>query len=260
MHANPLPTPYRTPAPGLWASAGLIVFYFLLQAVTATLAVLVINMVAGSGHTGPKAGLDALLRPATQALLAILSLAVAAPVTLWLARRKWLSLWTMARPPGLGFTMPVQWGFLVLAVVAGLAAPLLGGVLTQWLAHDHAVTQDIRQLGASTPLAWRIPLVLMVVAVGPLVEELLFRGVLLSALLRYMPTVWAVLLCSLAFALVHLPGLQYEWYALPALTLLALILAWLRLHSGSIWPAVLAHAANNLLAVTTWFVVSGPGG
>jgi membrane protease YdiL (CAAX protease family) len=59
---------------------------------------------------------------------------------------------------------------------------------------------------------------------------------------------------SLAFALIHLPGLQYQWYALPELALLALVLAWLRLRSGSIWPAVVAHSVNNLLAVAGWFV------
>jgi hypothetical protein len=42
---------------------------------------------------------------------------------------------------------------------------------------------------------------------------------------------------------------------LPDLALLALLLAWLRLRSGSIWPAVLAHGLNNLLGVASWFVV-----
>jgi uncharacterized protein len=34
----------------------------------------------------------------------------------------------------------------------------------------------------------------------------------------------------------------------------------LRLRSGSIWPAVVAHGANNLLAVLGWFVATNlPG-
>ncbi|TAL90510.1 MAG: CPBP family intramembrane metalloprotease, partial [Rhodanobacter sp.] len=44
------------------------------------------------------------------------------------------------------------------------------------------------------------------------------------------------------------------------LLLLALALAWLRLRSESIWPSVIAHGANNLLAVAAWFVVAHPGG
>jgi membrane protease YdiL (CAAX protease family) len=92
-----------------------------------------------------------------------------------------------------------------------------------------------------------------VASIGPLVEELLFRGVLLSALLRRLRTAWAVLASAVLFALVHLPELHWLWYALPNLALLGVALAWLRLRSGSLWPAVIAHACNNLLAMVALF-------
>lgn len=251
------------PAPGLRATAGIIATYFVLQLVVGLLFALAVGVTAAFGQAGP--GIDAairttLARPTMQALLAILSLGVAAPLTLWLARRTWPALWSLARPPGFGFTLPRRPQFFALAVAAGLAAPFLGALLTQWLAHGHTVTQDIQQIGSNTPLGLRIPLVLVVVGVGPLVEELLFRGVLLSALMKRWPVGWAVAGSSLLFALVHLPGLQYQWYALPNLLVLALLLAGLRLRSGSIWPAVLAHGVNNLLAVAAWFVAISPPG
>jgi hypothetical protein len=267
--ASPGPPPTRPglPAsgrlPGLAAAAGLIVTYFALQIAVSALAVLVIGAITLIGH--PAQGLDAairsaLQRPATQALLAMFSLGVAAPLTLLLARRKWPSLWSLALPPGFGFTLPRHAMFFALAVLAGLLAPLLGGFLTELLAHGRTVTQDIQQIGGNTPLGLRLPLTVVVVTVGPLVEELLFRGVLLSALLRRCHVGWAVTITSLLFALIHLPGLQFQWYGLPDLTLLALLLAWLRLHSGSIWPAVLAHSINNLLAVLPWFIaINLPG-
>lgn len=264
--APPLPparSPPRVPqaharVPSLWAAAGLIATYFVLQIVANTLFALAIGVITAFTQTGQT--LDGAIRatfqqPVMQALVVILSLGIAAPLTLRLARRKWPQLWELAQPPGFGFALPSRSRFLVLAVLAGLAAPLLGALLTQLLAHGHTVTQDIQQLGGSIPLALRLPLVLVVVSVGPIVEELLFRGVLLSALLQRWHAGWAVALSSLAFALIHLPGLQYQWYALPALTGLALMLAWLRLRSGSIWPAVVAHSVNNLLGVVGWFVV-----
>jgi membrane protease YdiL (CAAX protease family) len=153
---------------------------------------------------------------------------------------------------------PAQPLFYLLAIVIGLAAPVLGGWLTQWLAHGHKVPQDIQRVGAEAALPLRVALMAVVVTVGPLVEELLFRGVLLSALLRRLPAGWAVAACSLLFALVHLPDLGFLWYALPGLALLAAALAWLRLRSGSIWPAVLAHGANNLVAVAAWFLAVKP--
>ena len=258
----PVPPPCALPAqggvPGLWSAAGLIATYFVLQVATSTLAVLAISVTTAFQHGWQ--GLDhaisaTLAQPAMQALLATLSLGIAAPLTLWLARWKWPRLWSLAQPPGFGVAWPRRRLFFGLAVAVGLAAPWLGALLTHLLAHGNAVTQDIQQLGRSTPLALRIPLVFVVVSVGPLAEELLFRGVLLSALLQRWRIGWSVAISSLVFALIHLPGLDFQWYALPNLLLLALALAWLRLRSGSIWPAVFAHGLNNLLGVVGWFVV-----
>jgi hypothetical protein len=247
----------------MWAALGLIVFYFALQVVSGTLIVLLIGIAEGFTHVlQGTANLHAVLRtvPAMPAITAIFTLMVSASLTLLMAYRKWPRLWSMALPPGLGFVLPARPLYFVLAIAAGLAAPVLGGLLTQLLAHGHKVSQDIQQLGGQTSSGLRIPLMLTVTSVGPLVEELLFRGVLLSALMQRWRVGQAAAISSLAFALVHLPGLQWQWYALPDLLLLALALGWLRLRSGSIWPSVLAHGVNNLLAVAAWFVaVNLPG-
>ena len=259
--ADPLPP---LPAPGLGAAAGLIALYFALQLVASGLLALVLGIASGFVH--PAQGFDQigpgiramLAQPGRPALLAILTLGLAAGLTLQLACRRWPALWLQARPPGFGFTRPRRGWFFALAIALGLIAPLLGGWLTQLLAHGHPVTQNIEQLGMSTPVGWRIALALLATTLGPLVEELLFRGVLLSALLQRFRVGWSMAISALAFALAHLPGLQFAWYALPDLMLLALALAALRLASRSLWPAVLAHGVNNLLAVAAWFVVSHP--
>jgi len=252
--------------PGLWAALALIALYFVLQAVSGTLIALAIGMATGFIHVQQgMAHLGAevrgmLAQPDMQAVTMMLTLSVSAALTLLVAQRKWPRLWSLALPPGLGFTLPLRPLFLVLAIAVGLAAPVLGGLLTHLLSHGHKVSQDIQQLGGSIAPALRIPLVLVATCVGPLVEELLFRGVLLSALMQRWRVGWAVAISSLAFALIHLPGLQWQSFALPDLTLLALALAWLRLRSGSLWPAVLAHGVNNLVAVAAWFVAAHPLG
>ena len=266
-YGTPLaPTPTR-PAHTLsvWIALGWIVLYFLLQAVGG--GVIGVALAIATGFVNSWQDLAhirhvraALEQPGMQALLVMLTLALAASVMLLMTRRRWPHLWSLARPPGFGFVRPAQLGYLLLAVVIGLAAPLVGAWLTRLLAHGHPVTQNIQQLGENTPLAWRIPLVLLVVSLGPLVEELLFRGVLLSALLQRWGTAAAVLLSSVTFALAHLPGLDWQAFALPDLLLLALALAWLRLRSNSIWPGVIAHGTNNVLAVAAWFVATHPGG
>lgn len=251
-------------APGVWIALGWIVFYFALQAVGEGVFAIGIAIAIGYIQSWPDLiHIDrvqaALAQPGMQTLAVMLSVAMAASVIVLLTRRRWPRLWSRAQPPGFGVVRPVQLGYMKLAIVIGLAAPFLGGWLTHWLAQGHSITQNIEQLGEHTPLAWRIPLALMGVSVAPLVEELLFRGVLLSALLQRWGTVAAVLLSSLAFSLAHLPGLSWQVFALPNLFLLALALAWLRLRSGSIWAGVVAHGANNLLAVAAWFMVAHPG-
>ncbi len=244
---------------------GLIALYFALQSAAGALVAFGLAWAGGwvswsGGLDRFGSGIQAMLeQPGKPAIMVICTLAISGGLILWLIHRLWPQRWSQARPPGLGFVRPRHGGFFLLALAIGVLAPLLGGWLTQLLSQGHAVTQDIRQLGGETPMALRIALAIAVTTLGPLVEEVLFRGALLSAFLQRWRTGVAVLLSTLLFVLVHLPGMHYQWYGLPDLLLLALALSGLRLASGSIWPAVLAHAANNLLAVMAWFLASHPG-
>ncbi len=90
---------------------------------------------------------------------------------------------------------------------------------------------------------------LMTVVTVPFAEELIFRGVLLSFLLERGPAdptrrKWtAVIVSSLIFGVFHM-----DPQLIPATTALGIAAAWLRLRSGSLWPAVALHQINNALA------------
>jgi uncharacterized protein len=248
-------------APTPWQAFGLIALYFLLQIAIGSLITLVAGSIAalhaGGGFVDVvPMGRRWLGHSDMTASAVIVTLLISAAVIVRVARRWWPRLWTQSAPPGLGFTSTPHVGFYVTALAAGVMMPIVGGMLTQWLAQGHEVSQDIKQLGANTSLALRLPLAVLVISIGPMVEELLFRSVLLSAIARYTGNGVAIVLSALLFACVHLPDLSFLWYALPNLALLGLILGWLRVQSGSIWPAVVAHGMNNLLAVVSWFVMS----
>ena len=83
----------------------------------------------------------------------------------------------------------------------------------------------------------------VVVGLGPFAEEIFFRGFLLTALVRPFGVLRAALLSSAVFALAHL-----SLNAMVPIFFTGLLLAWLYLKSRSIWPPVMAHAAQNLLA------------
>lgn len=88
-----------------------------------------------------------------------------------------------------------------------------------------------------------------VAVVGPIVEELMYRGAGMR-LLAHFGTPASVVLTSLGFGLGH--GLVL---ALPALVLFGLVNALLRVRTNSVYPCMLVHCVFNatslILAVTT---------
>lgn len=87
------------------------------------------------------------------------------------------------------------------------------------------------------------------VVVVPFAEELVFRGIVLSALLERGPADpvarrrLAIGVSSLIFGLFHVDPL-----IIPATTALGAAAAMLRLRTGSLWPAVVLHGFNNAVA------------
>lgn len=241
--------------PSLANALGMIVLYFLLQVGFGIAVSMLMGLAYGIAHRGTAATHvgPAVANADVRSALVVLVLLGAAAVTLWLAHWLWPRPWTQAKPPGFGFAAPSSASWYAIAMVVGLAVPLAGSKLTELIAHGHAIPQEVKQLGGNARLVFRVALTLTVISIGPVVEELLFRGVLLSALLHRLRAVWAMAASAALFALVHLPELHWLWYALPNLMLLGMALAWLRLRSGSLWPAVVAHGCNNLLAMAALF-------
>ncbi len=241
-------------APRVWLALGLIALYAAVQILVSGILSLVPALLrglgaGGIGHTAQRA----LAAPGGSIAIAMLAATSAAVVVVWQARRRWHALWAYATPPGLGLHRPYgHW--LALALGVGLIAPVAGGLLTHWLAGGHEVMQNVRQLAHDAPMLGHLALATVAVIVAPLAEELMFRGVLLSALIPRLGVRTAAVVTALAFAALHMPGLHWQWFALPQLVVLGLVLAWLRLHCRSLWPAILAHATHNALALGAWSV------
>jgi membrane protease YdiL (CAAX protease family) len=161
------------------------------------------------------------------------------------------SRWAMRKPVAV---------VVVGAVVAGLSVGPVAGYVAQAVEQllgpaGLVSAAHLEEMGRSLvegPLLWRIPLILAVLIGAPLVEELVFRGLLWSSLEERMsPTkVWIV--TSLGFAAYHMDPLHSV-----AVLATAFLLGWLRMSTGSIWPSVVAHFANNVNGVL-WIFVFGP--
>ncbi len=79
----------------------------------------------------------------------------------------------------------------------------------------------------------------LVVIAAPLVEEYLFRGLLLAGLRRSVNSRWAIVLSAAIFAVVH-PAVSF-----PAVFVLGLLTAWAMLRTGSLLPGIIAHGVHN---------------
>ena len=93
--------------------------------------------------------------------------------------------------------------------------------------------------GLNTSLLWAD--LLSVAIFAPLVEELIFRGLVLSRLRKAMPAWLAVLLQGLVFGFVH--G-QLVWIVYA--TLFGLLLGYVRLRADSLKASILLHMGFNL--------------
>ncbi|NID15329.1 CPBP family intramembrane glutamic endopeptidase [Luteibacter yeojuensis] len=251
LPASPSPTALAPPrTPGVVETTLCIAAYFGLQFAFGGLFGGISMQIARSfpGHVPPA--------PDRLIVVVILTVLCAAVVVSWLLLRRWgAARATDPGPAGLGFTPPAG-RFIVLASALGVAAPVIGGLLTQLLAGDHTVSQAVSDIADKADIGMRVALLPVVVLIGPAVEELLFRGALLSILRTRLGDGWAIGLSALIFGTIHLPDLAWLWYAVPNLVLVGLFCAWLRVRSGSIWPAFVAHAANNALATVAWFTVA----
>lgn len=95
----------------------------------------------------------------------------------------------------------------------------------------------------------RLVTVVMIGLAGPLIEELFFRGFVLTALAGRLGTLRAAAVTSAIFAAGHVdPGVMVPFFVS------GMLLSWLFLRTRSIWPPFLAHATQNLLAL--WLITA----
>lgn len=131
---------------------------------------------------------------ATQLTVTLLARETAALLTLDFLAKRYLGItWS-----DLGLRR-IRWGQVALGVVLGLIVMVLSAVLL--------ATFDVRGeayvMHAAGTLPWRLALFAMVGVYSPVVQEIVFRGLLLQGLLQRTPGWVAIVVSSAIFALVH---------------------------------------------------------
>src|SRR5688572_23665403 len=155
----------------------------------------------------------------------------------------WLVVTNRGRRPflqTLGWTWPRNFGpvkcvglAVLLLIVALLFTWLFGGAETQL---DQIVKSSLKA---------RFVLAFLAVFTAPLIEEILYRGIMYPALQRIFGMVWAVAVVSILFAGVHVFQYFNNLAVVSVIAILSITLTMVRARTRSLLPCFVIHLVFN---------------
>ena len=147
----------------------------------------------------------------------------------------------------LGFVKTVGLGPYALAAgmwIIGLSALMFWVQILIWLDIDLLLPPDTAEKALDEAGGSIVITLVLVGLLGPIAEEIFFRGFVLPGLINRLGVGRALVISSLVFGLFHIdPGAIVPTFAL------GLALGWVYLKTRSIWPAIFAHGLHNTVAV-----------
>lgn len=148
------------------------------------------------------------------------------------------------------------WPFKWTALLIGIGLQIAIGFASVLFIPEDALEQGISDIVAETVgLGPRLLIAGLSVVVAPIVEELIFRSVLLQWLVSVMRRNVAIVVSALLFGAFHL--LDANLYILPGLVIVGAILAWVTLRDGDLSRAIPIHMGFNLVGVVALFAGLG---
>ena len=134
--------------------------------------------------------------------------------------------------------------FAVAMWIVGLSVLMFWVQALVWFGVDSLVPPDTAKKALDEADGNIVATIILVGILGPMAEEIFFRGFVLPGLVKKFGIIWALVISSVVFGLFHIdPGAIVPTFAL------GLVLGWVYLKTGSIWPAMFAHGLHNTVAV-----------
>lgn len=137
------------------------------------------------------------------------------------------------------FWNPTSLPFLLTTFVAGISAIIVCDAIS---ALADFLPNLLEDTFSSIESSWWG--IFAIVVIGPVLEEMLFRGAITSELLKHYSPKPAIILSALMFGVFHINPAQ-----ILTATLMGLLLAWLFYRTRSLIPGILIHILNNGLSV-----------
>ncbi len=139
---------------------------------------------------------------------------------------------------GWGWHTQFKW---IHAIGLALFMLLLGKLFEEVLPHGETDFEQLLRLG----LAVRVGVAILAVLTAPIVEEVVYRGILYAALESRTGPVASVAVVTLLFGVVHMPQYRGSWATIAAVLALSLLLTLLRAATGKLLPCVATHFVFN---------------
>ena len=160
--------------------------------------------------------------------------------------------WIKASLIGAGTLLLALPLILASAAVASVVASLVRGQAVDPIAHE-----TLRMFIREPVDGWYIAFGAMVILIAPIMEEVLYRGLVQRTLVQVgLPRWWAIILTSLAFALMHMRIVDI--YVLPALFVLSLGFGWAYEKTGRISASITMHILFNAANLAVALLTSSP--
>jgi len=141
----------------------------------------------------------------------------------------------------------------IIPLIVLVAIPLnlgIAGPLIELVPMTDFFREMIREMVLEMASDQGLLMFIALVIAAPILEELIFRGIMLDGLLRIYSPTKAVIVSSLLFGLVHLNPAQFVGGAL-----VGGFMGWVYVHTRSVMATILIHAAFNLTAFTESYFI-----
>ena len=136
-------------------------------------------------------------------------------------------------------------GWTAVAVVLGAIMEMTYASLLLAYQHIASVGHITTDAILSIQRSYGVVVTLLVISIMvPVIEEVMFRGIILQSLSRYISFRWAAVLQASVFASVHESA-----QALPYLFVIGLLAAWLVRRTGGLVAPIVLHGVNNAVAL-----------
>jgi uncharacterized protein len=242
---------------GIWSGIGVWVFSVAALLVAQFAVVMIFYLLDQKNGTAPAAGdkeamLAWLMSPRVLAAT-VYSTIVAHLLTILFC---WAVVTRLRSQPffeSLGWNWaghsPLYWLLIAVAVFIGIN--LANAVFVKFLPQKETSFDQLLKSGPQVRLA----IAILASFSAPLVEEIVYRGVIFGGLRKRFSATTTIVVVTLLFAGVHVPQYAGAWASLAGLMLLSLVLTVVRAKSKSLLPCIVIHFINN--AVVSLLIVLG---